>query len=380
MTVQTAAALSEHPIAATAVGQTMGEIYERLGEGVDLCVVAATPPFAGALEDVLEATEQLLAPQAQIAAVGQGVIGGGQEVRHQGAISVFAARFPGEAQSIRLGSGVDNTELEAGWMELSGCEGTLLLLADPHGFPTERFIDFCAMVAPSLDVVGGLTSGSDRSGGELLALGTQQFRDGAVGVVLPAGARARSVVSHTGRRFGEPLVVTSAERGLLRELGGRPALDVLMEHLELLDPVGRMCAAEGIQIGLAVETGPDHDDPEHFVIRDVLGANREAKIVATAAQLDLGATVQFHITDPDAGRADLHAQLAGLEAAGAALFSSQLRDDQLFEEPGFDPQQFTEQLNGAPVAGLTTAGEMAPLCSQNHLHSRSVTALVLGAD
>ena len=59
MTGPFAAALSEHPVAATAVGEVIGEIIERVGVEPDLACLFVTAPHTGALEDIATATESL---------------------------------------------------------------------------------------------------------------------------------------------------------------------------------------------------------------------------------------------------------------------------------------------------------------------------------
>ncbi len=47
-----AAAMSEHPLTAHAVGEVTGAVLERIGDRPDFATVFVTPPHAGALEDV----------------------------------------------------------------------------------------------------------------------------------------------------------------------------------------------------------------------------------------------------------------------------------------------------------------------------------------
>ena len=62
MSAQFGAALSEHPVAASAVGEALGEILETVGEGPDLVCLFVTAPHVGALEDIARAVDALLHP------------------------------------------------------------------------------------------------------------------------------------------------------------------------------------------------------------------------------------------------------------------------------------------------------------------------------
>ena len=75
-----AAALSQHPIAAHAVGEVAGGILEQLdGEPPDLLVVFVSPHFAGALDDMTAALRRLLEPGALVAMTALAVVGGAVE-------------------------------------------------------------------------------------------------------------------------------------------------------------------------------------------------------------------------------------------------------------------------------------------------------------
>ena len=64
-----AAAMSEHPVAAHAVGEIAGQILEQLeGEAADLVVLFVSPHFAGTTEDVVGVLRAVLAPRALVGA------------------------------------------------------------------------------------------------------------------------------------------------------------------------------------------------------------------------------------------------------------------------------------------------------------------------
>src|SRR5690606_30582468 len=116
----------------------------------------------------------------------------------------------------------------------------LLLLADPFTFPVDALLRRLADEHPDVAVLGGLASAGRGPGGNHLVLDGAVHDDGAVGVLLPAGAPVRTVVSQGCRPIGEPFTVTGSERNVLTELGSRPALDRLREILESLDPAERV--------------------------------------------------------------------------------------------------------------------------------------------
>src|SRR5689334_21640155 len=89
-----AAALSRHPLAFEAVGETAGEVIEQFdGEHPDLVVAFASADHSGAFEDVADGLRKLLEPEVFVGCTAVAVAGGGIEVEGEPGLSVFAARF-----------------------------------------------------------------------------------------------------------------------------------------------------------------------------------------------------------------------------------------------------------------------------------------------
>ncbi|HVL93319.1 MAG TPA: hypothetical protein VM264_08235, partial [Acidimicrobiales bacterium] len=82
-----AAALSEHPVPAHAVGEVAGQVLEALGPAPDLAVLFVTPPHAGALEDAIGAIRDILRPAALLGCAAVSVVGTDREVEQDAAVS-----------------------------------------------------------------------------------------------------------------------------------------------------------------------------------------------------------------------------------------------------------------------------------------------------
>src|SRR5690606_7214060 len=95
-------------------------------------------------------------------------------------------------------------------------------------------LDQLAERTPGLAVIGGLASAGRGPGGNRVVLDERVATHGAVGVLLAGPGAPRTVVSQGCRPIGEPFIVTRSERNVIYELGGRPALERLMEMLGAL--------------------------------------------------------------------------------------------------------------------------------------------------
>src|SRR6266540_3425220 len=201
-----ASALSQHPVASHAVGETAGELLERLeGDDPDLVVCFASPHFVGAFDDAVHALRDILDPGTLLGATVGSVIGGAHEIEDSPAFSVFAACLTDERLTPAALQVVETADGPAvvGWPDFGSGPSTLLMLADPFSFPVDAFLRRLDDDRPSLRVIGGLASAADRPGGNRLALDGQVTDAGAIGAFVD-GIDVRTVVSQGCRPIGKP--------------------------------------------------------------------------------------------------------------------------------------------------------------------------------
>ncbi len=367
---QYASSLSCHPVPAHAVGETAGEIMEQLGgEDPHLVVCFASSHFVGALDDATNALRNLLEPTVLIGATAGGIIGGPREVESGPAFSVFAARLPEAVLTpvvLQLEETPDGAAV-TGWPHELGEPSTLLLLADPFTFPSDAFLRRLNAERPGLAVIGGLASAANHPGGNRLALNDTIRRDGAVGVFLD-GVQVETVVSQGCRPIGQPFTVTRADRNLVVELGGQPALRRLEELAAGATEADRELLRRGLQVGLVVDEHKAEFGRGDFLVRSVLGADPDVGSIAVGDQIEVGQTLQFQVRDGAAADEDLRALLGSHAASGALLFTCNGRGQHLFGVPNHDSGVVAELLGSVPAAGAFCAGELGPVGGQNFLH------------
>jgi small ligand-binding sensory domain FIST len=88
-----AAAFSQHPVAAHAVGEVAGTLLETLGGAPDVVAIFVTAPHTGTLEDIAAALHRLLEPGVMIGATANAVLANGVEIEEGPALVVWAARL-----------------------------------------------------------------------------------------------------------------------------------------------------------------------------------------------------------------------------------------------------------------------------------------------
>ena len=252
---------------------------------------------------------------------------------------------------------------------------TLILLAEPHSFPTEAFVRASNEQYPNLTVIGGMASAGGM-GANRLVVQAELHGEGAVGVLLPEGSDDTVVVSQGCRPVGDPYIVTASEQNLVHQLASRPALERLRALVDEADDDDRVLLTRGLHVGLVVDESAAEFDRGDFLIRGVLGADHEAGALRIGDHAPVGTTLQFHVRDAATASEDLRELLSPVDADAALVFTCNGRGTALFETPDHDAELVHEAVRGGAVAGMFCAGELGPIQGQNHVHGFTASVLL----
>jgi small ligand-binding sensory domain FIST len=377
-----AAAMSEHPLTAHAVGEVTGAVLERIGERPDFATVFVTPPHAGAMEDIMRTVEEVLHPLVSFGCAAESVLGPHREVEQGAAVSLFAGHV-GPLVPLALDAvpsdGGDGLVLRGWPAEIPFAPEALFLVGDPYSFPAESFLDWIDTNHPGLRVIGGMASAARGPGGNRLALGTRVRSNGAVGALLGPGTEVATIVSQGCRPFGDPLVVTRAEHNLLYELAGRPALEQVLAQARdsLNEEEVVLLESGGLHLGRVIDEHKERFERGDFLVRNVMGADRSSGAIAVGDPLEVGTTVQFHLRDAATADEDLHALVQARRADAALVFTCNGRGTRLFGEPHHDVRVLSEHLGAVPMSGFFAAGELGPVGGRNFVHGFTASVALL---
>ena len=384
MAVKIAVGVSESYDPVEAFSDAAAEAAGGLDAPCDLCIVFAAAPHLGRSKWVLSTVHDRLDPRHLIGCGAGGVVGAGREIEEGAGAVVWAASMPGAEISthhFRVEQAADGFKVLGIPDELSG--DCLILLADPYTFATEALLAKLNEARPGLPVLGGLASAAVAGGGTL-------FRDGDV---LGEGAVACSLsgipvlpcVSQGAAPVGPEMTITAASGNVVEELASRPAIERLSEAIGSLPEREQELARSGVMLGIVI----DENQPEYgrgdFLVRPIIGANREAGKIAVGERVRVGQTVRLHVRDAGSADEDLRdalatqAQaLASSGAAGALLFTCNGRGSHMFTLPDHDATALDDAL-GAPAGGFFCAGEIGPVGGRNFLHGFTATMAVFPA-
>lgn len=378
MPTRFAAAVSEHPIASTAVGEVVGQVLDAVGPQPAVAFLFITGAHVDAAAEIARAVRELLAPRVLAGGSAVSVIGGPQEVEERPGIALWAAQT-GPVVPVRL----DAVRTVDGWTVVGVPDNvsrdeprTMVLLVDPLSFPVDAFIASLSDEWPALTVIGGLASAAQRPGGNRLMLDDDLHSDGAVGVIFPSGVSSRVVVSQGCRPIGDPLVVTRAADNIIHELGGKPALERLQQCVDRATPEEHRLLVQGIHLGVVVDERKEAFARGDFLVRAVLGAEKSTGGIAIGDHVALGTTVQFQVRDAATADEDLRLLLRGDPATAALVFTCNGRGVNFFGEPHHDALLVHEAVGRGAVAGMFCAGEIGPVGARNFLHGYTASVLL----
>ncbi|HVF32027.1 MAG TPA: FIST N-terminal domain-containing protein [Acidimicrobiales bacterium] len=369
-----AAALSEHPDPAVAIGEAAGQVLDVLGDGgrADLALLFVTGHHTDALGDATAVVRTLLHPGTTLGVTAVSVVGDAREVEESPAVSLWAGRF-GPVHPLRLGPGAGPAT------EPPFEPSALVLLGDPFSHPVEETFAAVAERWPGLPIVGGLASAARGPGGNRLVLDGEIHAAGAVGAFLGPGLEVETVVSQGCRPIGQPYAVTAVEGNVLRELAGQPAMKRLLDlaNDQLTPEEVATVNRGGLHIGRVIDERKVDFERGDFLVRNVVGANQTEGWVAIGDEVTLGDTVQYHLRDADAADDDLRALLTGRTADAALVFTCNGRGVHLFGAPHHDAAVVDEYLGRPAAAGMFCAGEFGPVGGRNFLHGFTASIAIL---
>lgn len=343
---------------------------------IDLACVFFSSHHAEQAEVLARVLTETLRPNLLIGCSGEGVIAGAEEFETAPAITVWAAVLP-DVHLHPLRSSFSPTQDQfhlSGWPEPGVADASFLMLADPFTAPIQDVLGILEERYPGGKVVGGLAGGGQEAGMNRLILNDHVLDGGLVGVRLAGAMEIRPIISQGCRLIGDRFVVTKAERNLIHELGGAPALERLQAVFESLAEDDQHRAHRALHLGIVIDEHRNRFERGDFLIRNLLGADRTTGAVAIGDVVQEGQTVQFHLRDAESATEDLHALLASDRAGhrqpalSALMFSCCGRGQGLFGRPNHDAAATMERLGPIPLAGFFAQGEIGPVGHRNFLH------------
>jgi small ligand-binding sensory domain FIST len=384
-----AAAISTKAQTVAAIEEVCAQALEQLGATPDLALLFFSPHHLEEAEKLGPAARDRLGTERIVGCCGEAIIGNDQEKEQEPALSLWLAHWPKaisiEPFHLTLQNTADGPSL-LGWpdglVDADPTQAALLVVGDPFTFPVELLFGALHEGHPGLRVMGGMASGSRHPGQSQLILGAELCDQGAVGVLLHAPIKLRSIVSQGCRPIGTHYVVTKAHENLIMELGGKTPLVQLQQLWPTLSAQEQQLFQQGLHVGLVINEYQEKFGRGDFLVRNVLGMERESGALAVGDHVRVGQTVQFHVRDAATADEDLHALLRQdiqshpARPGGALAFSCNGRGSRLFTEPHHDARAIRAEAGPIPLAGFFAAGELGPIGGRNFIHGFTASVVL----
>jgi len=378
-----ASAISTNENLEAAVDECIVDLKSRLGDlETHLSVIFVSPHFSSQYSRVPGLLRQKMNPGMVLGCSGGGIIGNGVEVEQSPALSVTCASLPDveivpiHSNTMELPNQDTTPKVWTEWLGVNPEKNPhFIFLADPFSFRGEEFLAGLDFAYPGSPKVGGLASGARGPGGNSLYLDDKIYNQGLVGVALSGNIEVDTIVAQGCRPIGKTMNITECDGSMIRTLDGEPPLQVLQELYETLNEKDQELVQTSLFLG--IEMNPLKDNPKQgdFLIRNLMGADRETGSLAIGAYLRVGQLVQFHLRDKDMSAEDLDMVLTRYneekspgEVKGALLFSCLGRGQYLYGKPNHDSDLFRKRIGRVPLGGFFCNGEIGPVGTTTFLH------------
>ncbi|TMQ64186.1 MAG: hypothetical protein E6K78_09650 [Candidatus Eisenbacteria bacterium] len=370
-----------------AAAEAAGALVADLGEGpIDLVLAFFTAHLVPGTDALVATLKRDLAPRCLVGVSGGAVATTEREIEQGPALALLAARLPGVEvkpfvmPSSSWGEAIDDPlEFARHTPGLKDAE-LVIIFGDPFSLDAERALAAFNRHAPGVRVVGGMASAGFRPQANVVFLNDWIAREGGVGLALAGALRVDVVVSQGCRPIGPPLEVTRAEQNLIFELDGQPALERAEQVLRDLPENERDQLKHGLYVGRPARAGATGRGD--YLIRDLLGADRDRGALAVADRMAERERVRLHVRDATTALEDLELLLAPQEfdsrAAAVLVFSCNGRGRAFFGKPDRDIRTLQGALGGhVPAAGFFCAGEIGPVGGKNFLHGHTASIAIV---
>ena len=352
-------------------------------DNINLAFVFATPHHKQNYEDILLRFQKKFVPDAMLGCMGEGIIGDDKEIEREPAISLWLAKMPNVNIApfhLHHVSTPDGVSL-VGWpdnMPISDEKPTFIVLVEPFSIDSKYLLLQFQQEYPNAPIIGGMASGAFGNGQNKLFLNGDILDDGVIGVALTGDIQVETVVSQGCRPICKPFIITKADRDIVQDLGGKPALYRFQQVFDSLNNEDKSLVQKGAHLGLVIDEYKEQFGHGDFLVRNIMGADQNTGSLVITDFVRVGQTAQFMIRDDKTAHNDLITILnrkkeqfkvnEKLIPKGSLIFSCNGRGKNLFPDPDHDVSSIRNVLGNIATAGFFAQGEIGPVGGLNFLH------------
>lgn len=383
---------SANPSAGRAAEEAAGEALARASlAAADTVVVFFTADHAANYREVAAAINRITGCARIVGCSSAGVLTDAGEIEglHGLAVLLFAAdqiqSHPFLYQPLRGREGEIGAEIAQLKSQQGGQEEELIvLLPDTYNGRPQHLLQSIQSRAAFLPVIGAGASESGMGGATYQVCGATLASNAVAGLHLLGSFQAALDITQGCQPITGPMVITKAERNLIREIDHRAAFEVFATVLKgpLADDLRR--ALMFVFVGLPASSEQSSIAPGQYVVRNIIGVDPAEGVLAVSEIVREGEPIIFTLRDGQRARDDLGQmldrqarKLDGRRPSFGVYFNCCARGSSLYGIPGIDSAYIHQHLGDFPLIGMFGGYELAPLGNANHLFAYTgVLALI----
>ena len=353
----------------------------------DLALVFATVDYQADYGQLFHTIHQISGCDHLVGCSGMSVLTSVGEFEGESAVAVLVLRSDDVSAIPFLVSSDDPSTIGAAIRERISStlheNSLLVVLPDVRCVSPEALVHQIGEDGRRLPIVGGAASGSP-DGQCIYGWHDEEVEESAVaGMLLTGGVHAEIGVAQGCQPIGRVLEITRAERNVIYEINGNPALDGLQRTIESLTDEELRQSGRAMFIGIAMDKKNPAPRRGDFLVRNLLGYDEESEAIVASEGVLEGQLIQFHLRNSFAANKeiqeivlDLHERTREQPPAFGMYFNCLGRGKGLYGKANHDIQIIKQRFPNLPIIGFFGNAEFAPIGGRNFAHAYT-GALVL---
>jgi small ligand-binding sensory domain FIST len=382
---------SQRPSTAEAAQEAANQAMSQAGIArADMAVVFFSADHASYQRELVQSISRTVGTDCIVGSSGTGVLTGDGEIEGGNGIAVLAwsaEEIVGRPFMFEpLKGNEENVGATFGdfLAKTQDDNSLMILLPDTYNGNPQLLLEAMAAKAEFHPVVGAGSSENGTAGATYQLCGDKVASNALAGAYLSGEFNVHVDITQGCQPITEPMVITKAERNLIHEIDGRPALEVFARLLKgpLAEDLRR--ALMVLFVGLPADRRENSVAPGKYLVRNIIGLDPEKGIVGVAQEVSEGEALIFTMRDGERAREDLNQMLRrqgeklnGRKPGFGLYFNCCARGGSLYGIPGIDSAYIRQALGDFPLIGMFGGYELAPLGRANRLFAYTgVLALV----
>jgi small ligand-binding sensory domain FIST len=228
----------------------------------------------------------------------------------------------------------------------------------------------------NVPIVGAAASGNPTTGQMHQWCGEKMVEASTSGVLLTGSFHTEVGVAQGCQPFGKAAKITRADGDKILELNEIPALEVLQKSLELLTEEDIRRSGGMVFLGMAMDNSNQSPEIGDYLIRNIVGIDRDSSAVESAEHITEGQIVRFHLRTPYAARQEIQTIIDRMSQktqqhppAFGLYFNCLGRGTGLYGEKNYDIEIIKAKFPDLPIIGFFGNAEYAPIGNRNFMHA-----------